>query len=641
MRIRAKFIWIGSLVGVAVLLFILAGTQTFHNSEKLVQDAKHRVNRHLEILDILRSIDQARLFAKQLERHSKDRIVNRLEPSPGNVERGKVNAMADSLQNDLLNLAQNNPTPIAQAELANLLAYSDSLILNSGDNLENTLATYRQNSSDDEADKTRHRELLTLANRELQQILRRQKKQIPYNLLRHVQLAQLELELHAQTLLEGTGARLVEARLIEELNASLNDILSLAKLPELHAANPSLLHIHDLVRKQLIPYVDKSSLLQSLQKRELLKAENAIDRISDSLDAGFRRLSALKHQELDQSSTVMDTALRHLSASLSNTYFLGFLLATGILALMVLLLASMARSILSPLLEASRMAGLIASGDYNTRIGSTRPDELGELSQAMDLMAERVEAATSTLEARNQELEQKNRELESYSYTVAHDLRTPLVTISGFLHELRMDLDNNDRDGIQNDMAIIQKSVNHMSKLLEGLLQISRLGKNGDLDNQVSLATLFTKLEDIMQGELKANQATLEIANDLPIVEGDALRLQQLFQNLLENALKYRNPDIAPAIKVSSEQKENAYQIRIQDNGKGIPPQYAGKIFGLFEKLEKESPGVGLGLAMSQRITEMHGGRIWAESQGLGYGSTFVVELPVPRSFTEPRSDSE
>ena len=141
---------------------------------------------------------------------------------------------------------------------------------------------------------------------------------------------------------------------------------------------------------------------------------------------------------------------------------------------------------------------------------------------------------------------------------------------------------------------------------------------------------------ELLDGPLGRSGATVEVTPDLPTVWGDPVRIREVLQNLLENALKYLGDPEEPRITLSAEEIENGrVRVGVADNGIGIDTSHQDRIFGLFQQLDKKSEGTGVGLALVRRIVEFHGGEIWVESEGLGHGSTFYFTLPTPAAAQE------
>ncbi len=232
------------------------------------------------------------------------------------------------------------------------------------------------------------------------------------------------------------------------------------------------------------------------------------------------------------------------------------------------------------------------------------------------------------------ELESKNTELERYTYTVSHDLKTPLITIRGFLDLLRRDLERGETTRINERIDRIDSAADRMQRMLEELLELSRIGQMKGNIETIPLGELVQEALDLAAGLLSSAHAEIIVAPDLPTVRGDRIRLMELFHNLFDNAVKFSTGNHPPRIEIGVRHSEAQAVITVKDNGIGISKDFHQKIFGLFDKLNRNTDGSGVGLAISQRIVEIHGGRIWVESEGEGRGSTFCFTLP--REQEEP-----
>ncbi|MCP3960134.1 MAG: hypothetical protein GY719_20000 [bacterium] len=259
--------------------------------------------------------------------------------------------------------------------------------------------------------------------------------------------------------------------------------------------------------------------------------------------------------------------------------------------------------------------------------------ELREIAELKDmLLADRA----LELEERERliaELEAKNAELERFTYTVSHDLRSPLVTIKGFLGLLQRDAaavttDQVAKMRLEHDIDRIGTAADRMERLLGELLELSRIGRIVNPPEEVSLAELAREATELLAGPIAQSGATIEIADSLPVVSGDRIRLLEVMQNLIENGVKYMGDQPYPRIEVGIRGDGLEQCCTVRDNGIGIDSRYLEKIFGLFERLEADTEGTGVGLALVKRIIEVHGGRIWAESEGEEHGSTFCFVLP-------------
>jgi signal transduction histidine kinase len=226
------------------------------------------------------------------------------------------------------------------------------------------------------------------------------------------------------------------------------------------------------------------------------------------------------------------------------------------------------------------------------------------------------------------ELEATNEELERFTYTVSHDLKAPLITISGFLSYLEEDAAKGDFNQLKKDIQRITDASGKMQRLLNELLELSRIGRKMNDPQLIPFNELVTAAMENVHGRLDEKDIAVQVQPNLPAVYGDRQRLIQVLQNLIDNAAKYMGEQTSPHIEIGLHGKENGMQVFfVRDNGIGIAPEYHDHIFGLFNKLDANSEGTGVGLALVKRIIDFHGGRIWVESEA-GKGSTFYFTLP-------------
>lgn len=230
-----------------------------------------------------------------------------------------------------------------------------------------------------------------------------------------------------------------------------------------------------------------------------------------------------------------------------------------------------------------------------------------------------------------QGLADKNKELEQFTYTVSHDLKAPLITISGFLPYLEQDAIHNAGDKVQKDIQVISRAVNHMQRLLNELLELSRIGRITQPSEMIPFADIVREVLRHLEGRLAAGRITVQIDPDLPAIYGDRIRLVEVVQNLVDNAAKFMGDQVKPVIHIGAQEQHGETVYFVRDNGIGILPEHHDRIFGLFNKLNSGVEGAGIGLAIVKRIVEVHGGRIWVESNGQGMGSTFCFTLSMAK----------
>lgn len=229
---------------------------------------------------------------------------------------------------------------------------------------------------------------------------------------------------------------------------------------------------------------------------------------------------------------------------------------------------------------------------------------------------------------KERELEIKNSELERFTYTVSHDLKSPLVTIKTFLGYLAEDLELQDQPRIQQDLGFMNNAADKMAQLLAELLELSRVGRLGNPPQEISFKELVSEAVQLDAGRISARGITVEIIDAPVVLFGDRARLIEIWQNLIENACKFMGNQEQPRIEIGVEDTGADTLFFVRDNGIGVDPRFHAKIFGLFEKLEANSDGTGLGLALVKRIVELYDGTIRIDSPGPGQGSTFLFTLP-------------
>ncbi|WP_375490602.1 ATP-binding protein [uncultured Jatrophihabitans sp.] len=305
------------------------------------------------------------------------------------------------------------------------------------------------------------------------------------------------------------------------------------------------------------------------------------------------------------------------------------------------------RWVLAPVERLAAQTRNLASGSTQREIVPDGPGELTELGR--DVEAMRLQIATQLqdaernqeeLRARSEELTRSNDDLQQFAYVASHDLSEPLRKVANFCQLLERqygaELDDRARQYI--DFAV--DGAKRMQALITDLLSLSRVGRNTDEFIEIDLdAKLDIALSNL--GQRVPPDAVIERPAPLPKVWGDRALLISLLENLVGNALKYRRDDVAPVVRVSAELDEarHTWTVTVSDNGIGVEPEYAEKIFAVFQRLHLRDQygGTGIGLALCRKIVQYHAGQIWLADVESGQGATFRFTLPEGKAFAQSR----
>ncbi len=239
-----------------------------------------------------------------------------------------------------------------------------------------------------------------------------------------------------------------------------------------------------------------------------------------------------------------------------------------------------------------------------------------------------LESRAAERERLIRELEMRNSELERFAYTISHELKSPLVTIGGFLPLFKRSAEAGDGDSARRHYRRVEEAHGRMHRLLSELLELCRLGFLHQPAEDVALAEVVAEARAAAEATLSANKVRVEVAADLPMVRGDRPRLVEVFQNLIENAARFSAGHPRPTVEIAVRCDDGEIAVLVRDNGIGIEPSHHEAVFELFHKLDSGDQGTGVGLAIVHRIVELHGGRIWVESDGKGAGTTVCMVLP-------------
>lgn len=316
--------------------------------------------------------------------------------------------------------------------------------------------------------------------------------------------------------------------------------------------------------------------------------------------------------------------------------FVNWIILIGIVLMAIGVLAAwtMSRSITQPLNQLMAAATAISQGNYSlpVPIDEHQTDELGKLANAFNIMRSQVymmhEDLENKVKERTTQLENVNKELEAFSYSVSHDLRTPLRAISGYSIMLREDYEAQlDAEG-KRIIGNIITNAKMMGQLIDDLLSFSRLGKKELIRTQIDMQLLAKNVvNELLQSEPEDKyHFNIDL---LPPVKADQVMIKQVLLNLVNNAIKYSSKKPDPEIVIGSIDKGTETIYYVKDNGAGFDMAYANKLFGVFQRLhsQEEFEGSGVGLALVKRIIKKHKGEIWAEGIE-NEGATFYFSLP-------------
>lgn len=267
------------------------------------------------------------------------------------------------------------------------------------------------------------------------------------------------------------------------------------------------------------------------------------------------------------------------------------------------------------------------------RRGCSRPWEAGDLAAIRDFRASfssLLVRQNEELERINRELQSKNEEMESFVYSVSHDLKSPVVTMQSFVGLLREDIAAGDKEAIADSLDRIDRSASRLSKIIEEMLELSRIGHAAGEQRPIDLGQLFDSLGADLRDRLARRAIRLDVHPDLPVIYGDPMSIERMFENLLVNAEKHGCPRDGMEIRVRASTTRKEVIVRVEDDGDGIAPEHHQRVFNLFQRMNPTKSGTGIGLALVAKTAQVHQGRAWVESD-TGKGAAFCVALPKNR----------
>jgi light-regulated signal transduction histidine kinase (bacteriophytochrome) len=325
-----------------------------------------------------------------------------------------------------------------------------------------------------------------------------------------------------------------------------------------------------------------------------------------------------------------------------------------VLAVLCLLLAgvvtwwALRQWVLTPLADVARATREVVAGRVDHAVPPAGPREVAELAADVEAMRERLVAEYEAMREQQQlveqqaeELRRSNTDLEQFAYVASHDLQEPLRKVASFCQLLERRYKGQLDERGDQYIAFAVDGAKRMQLLINDLLAFSRVGRTtgafSDVDCDAALDRALSNLEEAL-----AESEAEMIRDPLPTVRGDFGLLTQLFANLVGNAVKFRAPQRRPVVHVSARQDGDVWEFCCADNGIGIEPQYAERVFVIFQRLHQkdEYSGTGIGLALCKKIVEFHGGRIWIDTDAADSRQGTTIRWTIPARTEEVSNDS-
>lgn len=389
---------------------------------------------------------------------------------------------------------------------------------------------------------------------------------------------------------------------------------------------------YHIVRESIPSIRSALELLKDIEDQPDLYADETVrdevrKRAANRIRSDVMQLTTISHY-------VVESRLQNIR-TLQVDQRIDFLLILipAILAL-IIVAYYMQRLIITSLKKLQKSTQKIASGNLEERIELNSDDELGELADQFNLMAQKIEETVHREKQLNEQLEEQarelkatNKELENFASVASHDLKEPLRMIRSFMELLQKryadDLDENARQYIH--FAV--DGSKRMTNLINDLLEFSRVGRIYTEFEEINMQDLLDEIVLHYKPQIEESGAEINIG-EMPVIEAEPTSMKLIFQNLISNAIKYQKEGASPKIDIQSSETESDWKFSISDNGIGIPDEYKEQVFQLFKRLHSvdEFPGSGMGLATCKKIIEQHGGTIWVESEP-GEGSTFYFRI--------------
>ena len=341
----------------------------------------------------------------------------------------------------------------------------------------------------------------------------------------------------------------------------------------------------------------------------------------DDLEAALRIHESEARQQIDVATIRMSTGI-------GSTLLIVFLL-------FLLVWRSLRKQVIEPLERLGADAREVSGGDLSHRIEGTGPPDFLALAGDIEAMRARILAQLATVEeagrqldARNQDLARSNIELEQFAYVASHDLQEPLRKVASFCQLLQRRYEGQLDDRADQYIGFAVDGAKRMQALINDLLAFSRVGRTTRAFRPIALAEVVDAALVNLAVTVESAGGTVEVG-DLPVVLGDPILLTAVFQNLIGNSMKFRGED-PPVVSIEAEASGDGWLVSVEDDGIGIEPRFAERVFVIFQRLHarEEFEGTGIGLALCRKIVEHHGGRIWIDGEN-PVGTRVMFTLPV------------
>jgi len=346
------------------------------------------------------------------------------------------------------------------------------------------------------------------------------------------------------------------------------------------------------------------------------------------------------------------TARERLNDSADALRGIGIGIAAVMATFLIAAALGLRRGVIRPIARLAGEVRQVVSGEVEQRVHADGPREIVELGEDVEAMRRHIRAELATLQEAHRlldeqarDLERSNRDLEQFAYVASHDLQEPLRKVSSFCSMLQRRYAGQLDDRADQYIAFAVDGAQRMQRLINDLLAFSRVGRTTSGFEAVDLRALGETAVTQLENVRAEAGGTVEVG-DLPTVQGDPALLRQLLLNLVGNALKFRREAVPPVVRVTAERTGDEWEIAVADNGIGIEPEYAEKVFVIFQRLHgrDQYSGTGIGLALAKKIVEFHGGRIWLDTTPRDEPGTtvrFTLPLAAPAVDHEPARTPE